>query len=244
MALMAEHDVGERSLADRAYLHIRDLIFRGVLRFGAEISRREVAAELGISVLPVAEALQRLEQEALVESVPRVGTRVRIPTPTDVRGFTAVREALESQAARLFAEKAAPKQRKEILEMACRLDWMYDECAQADEAAPERLHAVRVYHMDFHMRVAEYADCPFLYQAIEKNQILTLHGIYDQMFGRRRLPGQFHEKLARALISGDSEIADRAMRQHVRHRLDEILQGLEPLLSVDESRLAQLGRAR
>ena len=51
-----------------------------------------------MSTLPVSEALQRLQNEALIETVPRVGTSVRIPTPQDVRGFYVVREALESPA--------------------------------------------------------------------------------------------------------------------------------------------------
>ena len=71
-----------------------------------------------MSTLPVTEALQRLQNEALVVTVPRVGTMVRIPTPQDIRGFYTVREALESQAARLFAEKARPLESRELLQLA------------------------------------------------------------------------------------------------------------------------------
>src|SRR5437879_2002130 len=61
-----------------------------------------------MSLLPVSEALQRLENDGVVESVPRVGTRVCLPTPQDIRERYEIREALESQSARLFAEKASP----------------------------------------------------------------------------------------------------------------------------------------
>ena len=59
---------------------------------------RKLAAELNISVPPVSEALQRLEREGLLESKPRVGTRVRIPTPQDIEDRCQVRE----RAANLF----------------------------------------------------------------------------------------------------------------------------------------------
>ena len=67
-----------------------------------------------MSVVPVSDALQRLSSEGLVESWPRVGTRVRIPTAQDIRGHYVVREALESQSARLFAQKSSPEERAEI----------------------------------------------------------------------------------------------------------------------------------
>src|SRR5271155_1294222 len=91
------------SLAHEAYGIVRQRIIRGELTIGQVISRRKIAGELGMSFLPVSEALLRLEFEGLLESRPRAGTRVRIPTPQDVRGNYLVREALELQAARLFA---------------------------------------------------------------------------------------------------------------------------------------------
>ena len=82
------------SLAGEAYVILRERILRGELPIGQVISRRKIATELGMSMLPVSEALQRLEFEGLLESRARAGTRVRIPTEDDVRGHYVVREAL------------------------------------------------------------------------------------------------------------------------------------------------------
>ncbi|MEK7831518.1 MAG: GntR family transcriptional regulator, partial [Acidobacteriota bacterium] len=71
------------SLAGEAYVTLRERILRGELPIGMVISRRKIATELGMSMLPVSEALQRLEFEGLLESRPRAGTRVRIPTEDD-----------------------------------------------------------------------------------------------------------------------------------------------------------------
>src|SRR5881394_3962990 len=103
-----KNSVDSPSLAAEAYTHVRTRLLRGELVLGQVISRRKLAAELGMSFLPVSEALLRLEVEGLLESRPRAGTRVRIPTKDDVRGHFIVREALEVQAAILFTRTARP----------------------------------------------------------------------------------------------------------------------------------------
>ena len=76
----------ELTLAAEAYVLVRERILRGELAIGKVISRRKLASELGMSLVPVSEAFQRLEFEGLLESRARAGTRVRIPTEEDVRG--------------------------------------------------------------------------------------------------------------------------------------------------------------
>lgn len=80
-------------LADQAYFMMRDRILAGAFPPGAVLSRRRLADEFGMSFLPISEAMQRLETEGLLESRPRVGTRVRTPTPDEVKGRYVVREA-------------------------------------------------------------------------------------------------------------------------------------------------------
>ena len=92
------------SFSHQAYDLIRSGILKGQFPMGAPLSRRQLASQLGTSRLPVSEALQRLESEGIVESRPRVGTRVRVPTRQDIRGHYVIREALETQSARLFRE--------------------------------------------------------------------------------------------------------------------------------------------
>jgi DNA-binding GntR family transcriptional regulator len=226
------------SLAERAYRSIRERILSGDLPFGARISRRQLSAELGMSTLPISEALQRLQSENLIETVARVGTRVRVPTAEDIRGFYVVREALETQSARLFTQAATPSDREELLQLAGSLDDSYAACAAAAEASPSQLYELRGQHMRFHMRVAENARCPFLSQAIEKNQILIFNWFFDRLFGYPGLPDRWHTELARVLVEPDPEAADRAMRRHVRYRIEELLVRLEPYFKDNGENLA------
>src|SRR4029077_8539444 len=114
------------------------------------ISRRKLAAELGMSFLPVSEALLRLPGEGAVASRPRAGTRVRIPSREDVVGHFTVREALEVQAAMLFAQAATAAERGQLRKLAARVD--------AVATQPDRRLYTMLHHK-LHARIAECARC-------------------------------------------------------------------------------------
>src|ERR671925_2184994 len=106
------------SLAAEAYAIVKRRILRGELAMGQVISRRKLAVELSMSFLPVSEALLRLEFEGLLESRPRAGTRVRIPSPEDVKGHYVVREALEVEAAMRFTRVSTQIERQDLQRLA------------------------------------------------------------------------------------------------------------------------------
>ena len=230
------------NLTERAYSWIRDRILSGEMPFGTGLSRRALAEELGISIVPVGDALQRLENEGFVESRPRVGTRVRIPTAKSIRGHFVLREALESQSARIFAEMASTEQRDEIRRMASQLDGMFALSSGEEGLSRELLFKIHKFHMRFHMSIAELADCEELCNAIEKNQVLVFNWFYDTAFGNEPPPAGWHSQLAEALASGDSSVADAAMRLHTRYRMTELLHRMESYFGWDEARLATFPR--
>jgi GntR family transcriptional regulator, rspAB operon transcriptional repressor len=216
---------GSESLSNRAYQQIRDEILSGELSIGDNLSRRRLAERLNMSFLPITEALNRLETEGLVESRPRIGTRVRIPTEQDIRDTNVIREALESQAARLCAEQMTQEEKKQLRASAKHLDDLHKICAQ--ESADSRfMFSVHTYHMQFHMKIAELSRCAGLQRAIENGHVLIFNWIYDIAAHRRTNPQEFHSTLAEALCSGDPHVADAAMRAHVRYGLPQVLERL------------------
>lgn len=208
------------SLADEAYLAIREEILRGRLRPGTPLSRRRLARKFGMSVVPVTHALRRLEEAGLVETRARAGTRVRVPSETDVRELYELREALESQSARLFAERATAGQRLELRRLAEQLDALFTSVSTSVDQAFR--FAVNSRHVEFHMRIAEHAQSERLMRMIDRNHVLILNWLFDVAGRRTPLPPHFHGALADALTSGDPEQADAAMRAHVRYGLSEI----------------------
>jgi DNA-binding GntR family transcriptional regulator len=214
------------SLSERAYLIIRDRILKGEFPLGAALSRRKLAAQLGMSLLPVAEALQGLESDGLVESRPRIGTRVCHPTAQDIRERYEVREALESQSARLFAERTSERERLELKAMASDLDAMFNRCFSGTDNDPDFLYAVHSYHAQLHFRIAECTGCQALRKAIEKNHVIMFNWLFDVAARRPPLPPRFHRDLIDAISKGDPEEADRAMRRHVRYGLENVVRGI------------------
>src|SRR5579871_1508864 len=210
------------SLANQAYYRIRERILRGELAAGEALSARRLAEEFGMSLLPVSQALRQLENEKLLESRPRAGTRVRIPQPEEIRGQCIVREALEAQSARLCAVRAAMKERLELMRLAEQLDTLYDRFGPGGDLNLQ--YAVHTLHFELHMRIAEYARCPELKDAIEKNQVLIYNWFFDLAANRRTLPPGFHVKLLKAVTGSDPVKADQAMRAHVQYGVPESLE--------------------
>jgi DNA-binding GntR family transcriptional regulator len=90
---------------DTAYEWIRRRILDNVWPPGHRALEQEVALELGMSRTPVREALVRLQNDGLVEVVPRHGMRVLPVSPQDMREIYEVLTALECMAAEIVARR-------------------------------------------------------------------------------------------------------------------------------------------
>ena len=190
-----------------------------------------------MSTLPVTEALRRLENEKLIEAVPRVGTIVRVPTRRMCSDSTWCARLWRARRQRLFAEKATMADRQKLVQSARSLDASYNACASSPGATERELFGLRNQHMDFHLELAAGARCPLLYEAIEKNQILIFNWFFDQLFGYPGLPNNWHGELAEVL---GGMIPTRPIGQcatHVRFRMDELLVRLEPYFNLNSKHL-------
>jgi DNA-binding GntR family transcriptional regulator len=207
------------SLASEAYAVVRKRIIKGDLVLGEPISRRKLAEELGMSFLPVSEALLRLEFEGLLESRPRAGTRIRIPSPEDVSGHYVVRQALEGEAAILFAQVATSGERADLRKLAARVD--------ALSMKPDRTMYLEL-HQKLHYRIAEGAQCKALCEAIEKT-----HALASIWFCVMRKPSPNdsptrHQDFVDQILNGDPIRAAEAVREHLVIGKQRTLEVLEP----------------
>jgi len=213
------------SLTQYAYEVIREKILKGEIPLGAPLPRLQLAKEFAMSALPVAAALQLLQSDGLVESLPRIGTRVRIPTSQEVRGHCVVREALESQAARLLAEKCTADERLELQKMAAHLDEIFTGPVHHGHDRSDHWFQAYRYHMAFHMRIAECTGCVELCDAIKRNQVLIFNCLYNNSarVHEFRDPKCWHQLLIEEITRGDPDAAEVAMRRHIRHGMDAIM---------------------
>ena len=211
------------SLAAEAYTFVRRQIVRGEMAIGQSVSRRKLAAELGMSFLPVSEALLRLEFEGMLESRPRAGTRVKIPSHDEVKGHYLVREILEAEAARRFAIHATKAERAGLLKMAARVDAL----ATKKDRGP-----YLALHHRLHSRIGECARCEALSAVIE--QTCALSSTWLCLLPRPEAPlsTHRHRDLAKALATSSGDAAADVMREHVRYSEREALERLKPYFRI------------
>jgi GntR family transcriptional regulator, rspAB operon transcriptional repressor len=225
--IRAQKPLKEEGLAAEAYATVRERIIRGELAIGQVISRRKLAAELGMSFLPITEALIRLENEGLLESRPRAGTRVKVPSRQDVEGHYIIREALEAQAAMLFAERAERDERSELLKLAKRVDVLGIQ-SNGDRAVFATLHE------KLHRLIVEFARCPPLYDAVN----ILYAAAATWLCATRPLPQvgskSEHQDLVKVLVSGEVSAAGEAMRKHIRLTKDCALRRLEVFFRIQK----------
>ena len=172
-----------------------------------------------MSFLPVSEALLRLEFEGMLESRPRAGTRVRIPTREDVQGHYLVREILEAEAAKRFAEHATKSERFDLMRMAAKVDAL----AVKKDRGP-----YLALHHRLHSRIAECARCRALSTVIE--QTCALSSTWFCLLPRPKAPltTRRHRDLAKAVTTMIPDDAAEFMREHVRYSLREAIERLKP----------------
>ncbi len=89
---------GQTRVSDRAFEALYTAIMQGDLKAGRRLQVRELAESLGTSMMPVREALNRLEEFGLVETSPYRGAVVKTFTQDELLEIYSVRTVLESEA--------------------------------------------------------------------------------------------------------------------------------------------------
>jgi DNA-binding GntR family transcriptional regulator len=149
---------GDSTLAQRAYAHLREALMRGEFLPGQDISLRGAAEALGVSQMPVRQALSRLQAEGVL--VMRENRTLTVPelTPTSVVEVRDVRIALEGLAAELAALRATPQDIEA-------LGGHYKAMERAATAGNIRQYIVDNRH--FHMGIYRASGSSMLMQMIE-----------------------------------------------------------------------------
>lgn len=83
------------TLADEVTHRLRNAIRTGEIPLGARLVERDLAERLGVSRIPVREAIHRLVEEGLVQKTPHRGTFVHSPTRTEIEEISSLRVLLE-----------------------------------------------------------------------------------------------------------------------------------------------------
>lgn len=212
-------------VADRVYYGILELIERGEIRPSHILSHRKLAERLGSSKLSVATALQRLEHEGLVASVPRVGTRLLHVDTHALWGWLQWRLAIECQAARHANQWMLTDDRRQLVELGRRADDALAEMEAARESVADDHHAMphtregRHPDIDFHAFLAGHCGCDRLGEELKRLNIFRIKFSLCEAAQIAQGPPPVgppgHTAVAAAIVEGTPAHADAVMRDHL-----------------------------
>lgn len=209
------------SLVEHAYAALRRRILDNVYPPGMQTLEQTLAAELGISRTPVREALIRLQQEGLVEVIPRHGMRVLPVSPADMKDIYEMLTALEAMAAELVVRRAPAAAELQPLVDATR------DMAKALKA--DDLDAWAFADERFHRHLIELTGNRLLIEAVlncwdraHRARMVTL-----RMRPKPAHSTQEHMDVVDMIRKGDARGAFEAHRRHRERGSRELLAILE-----------------
>ncbi|MBB1154753.1 GntR family transcriptional regulator [Amycolatopsis dendrobii] len=196
---------GPANLKALAAHEIRRRVFSGQLRAGEKIDQEALADELGISKLPIREALITLDHEGVVEHIARRGAFVARMTRDDIRDHYRVFGLVSGLAAERAAKNLSPESLQALHDLADRME------SGADRAEQERLN------FEFHRRINYAADSRRLVSILGILAKTVSHGFYE---AHEDWPGKAHEDHRKILNALSARSAARARSVVEKHFSD------------------------
>lgn len=208
------------SLQALALERIRDAILEGRLPPGTPLRINALAAELGMSPIPVREALQVLATEGLAVHLPHRGMTVSPLRAEDVAQTYEVRAVLEGLAARHAAGRLAPAVMANLRALLAEMETTH-ECQ--DQEALLRLD--RAFHACICEAYPNRWASEFLRQIW--NHAYRVRRTYPRSKARLRVVLGEHQAILAALDAGDGERAENLVRRHLEGARDDLLERLQ-----------------
>jgi DNA-binding GntR family transcriptional regulator len=196
------------SMVDQAYLAIRERILDNHWAPGYRALEQALALELGMSRTPVREALIRLQNEGLIEVVPRHGMHVLPLSPADMRDLYDVLTSLEATAAERVAARRPGRAELEPLERASRdmTAALRRDDLRAWAEADERFHRALIELSGNRLLVSIVEN---VWDRAHRARMFTL-----QLRPRPVQSTREHAAVVQAIRAGDAPAARELHREH------------------------------
>ena len=221
-------------LPDLALDKLMEWIMSGKLSMGDKLNTEELASQLGVSRMPIREALANLEKKGLAESVPYAGTRLVTLTKDDVRQIYIARTALEPVAAKYACEKITDEDIQNLKEIHAE----YIRIVRQEE-----LDAIDVYQQNrlYHFSIYKISQLDRICAMIES--LWDNLSFFKLIYGQKLLEGresrermiEEHQSYLDALKQRDSERISHLLAQNLKKRTEDIPYSLDKYIAESES---------
>ena len=198
------------SLKDRVYDLLKDAIAAvNIYADDAELrlDERRLAEQLNASRTPIREALARLEQEGLVEIMPRRGVYIVRKSKAEILEMITLWAALESMAARLITEVATDAEIASLRDLFTTFE---------DGAVRAQIDEYSERNIRFHQAILDLSRCTLLRETAD-NLFIHMRAIRARTIGETDRADKSiidHLHIIEALEARDAELAERLAREH------------------------------
>lgn len=208
MELTSESKLGDRHapLTKLVLAALRDRILSGALAPGERLVEGKLSEELGVSRMPVREALRALASEGIVAIEPRRGATVISFTPEQVQEMVEVRATLEGLNAKLAARRHDPTQIAKLERI------LADGAKLSSGDDPTRMSAL---NLEFHDALGNVAANSVLQEIMRSLRERTALIFTAHNRDRMRQNWEEHAAILRAVVAGDAELAALLAARHV-----------------------------
>ena len=192
----------------QVYEHLRNQILNHVIEPSSRLVEAQIAKEIGTSRTPVREAMHLLEKDGFVESIPRVGYRVKKLAWDELDEIFEIRSVNEILACRWAAKKITAKSLQAL-----------EKNVGLSEAVLKKGHpeAFLKYDEEFHEILVRSSGSQHLFELCQQLRRLMLRyrleSIKDEQTVRKALNG--HQRILETLKSGDEKGIVDAIVEHL-----------------------------
>lgn len=197
-------------LKDKVYDALKQAISKMDIYSGdnpPKLDERKLAEELNVSRTPIREAITKLEQEGLVEIIPRRGAFVVRKMKKEIIEIIYIWAALESMAARLATEVASDKELASLRKLLTEHD---------DNTVQSHIDEYSETNLAFHQKIINLSKCQLL---SDMSEILFIHvkAIRRRTIGERDRAVKSivdHMKIIEAIESRDANNSEKLVKEH------------------------------
>lgn len=203
-----------RYLTDQLIDLIRDRILSGAVPPNLPIRQDALAAEFGVSKIPLREVLARLEEEGLVQSHPNRGYFVREMSASEAEEVYTLRLKIEPDAIALGAKRATAADHEHALALLSSLERVTNEHGEG----------VGAFNRAFHLALIRPTGQSVTTDILEKLHVLSERYVRKHLepLGRDELANEEHHEILTAWLAGDGRKAAAISRNHTLRTLEDL----------------------
>lgn len=216
------------NIEEQEYMPLREVVFntlrqaivKGDLQPGERLLEIQLADKLGVSRTPVREAIRKLELEGLVVMVPRHGATVSGITQKQLEEVLEIRRALEELAMELACERITKEELAKLKELESKIN---------DNKDSKDAFALSDIDEKFHELIYEATKNERLIQMLAnlREQMYRYRLEYMKAMDKRQKLVTEHNKILKALETGNAEKGKASIREHINSQENEILEKIK-----------------